>query len=103
MREAIKAAWALPTVKAWTGYCELEPFRRYRGDDYETNENLGLGNYPVKTFDELRNIAVNIARQLPGDGTFEVLTVPYSPDKYQVLADMGEEVIPKNHFSFSGS
>jgi hypothetical protein len=81
--------YRIAKVNAWTGYCELEPFRGYRGDEYETNENLGLGNYPVKTFDELRNIAVNIARQLLGDGTLEVLTVPYSPDKYQVLADMG--------------
>ncbi|MFZ8852636.1 hypothetical protein [Fervidibacter sp.] len=80
--------YRIAKVNAWTGYCELEPFRGYRGDEYETNENLGLGNYPVKTFDELRNIAVNIARQLLDDGTLEVLTVPYSPDKYQVLADM---------------
>ncbi len=76
-------------VNVWTGYCELESFRWYRGDDYETNEDLGLRDYPVKTFDELQNIAVNIARKLLGDGNFDILTVPYAPDKYQVLADMG--------------
>ncbi len=80
-------------VNAWTGYCELEAFREYRGDDYETNEDLGLGNYPVKTYEELQNIALNIARQLLGEGSYDVLTVPYTPDKQpykqKVLADMG--------------
>jgi len=76
-------------VNAWTGYCELEAFREYRGDNYETNEDLGLGDYPVKTFDELQNIAISIARQLLGEGSFDVLTVPYTPDKYQALADIG--------------
>lgn len=82
-------AVAKAKVNAWTGYCGLEPFRGYKGDDYETNEDLGLGGYPVKTYEELQNIAVNIARKLLGDGSYDILTVPYTPDKQQVLADMG--------------
>jgi hypothetical protein len=71
------------TVNAWTGYCELEPFREIG----ETNEQLGLGGFPIKTIDELRNIALNIAQQLLGPGSYDVLTVPYTPDKQQFLAD----------------
>lgn len=75
---------AIATVNAWTGYCVLESFRK---EIEETNTQLGLGGLPVKTIDELRNIALNIAQQLLGTGNYDVLTVPYTPDKQQLLAD----------------
>lgn len=75
---------AIATVNAWTGYCVLEPFRKRIE---ETNTQLGLGGLQVKTIDELRNIALNIAQQLLGIGSYDVLTVPYTSDKQQLLID----------------
>ena len=75
---------AIATVNAWTGYCVLEPFRKRLE---ETNTQLGLGGLPTKTIDELRNIALSIAQQLLGIGSYDVLTVPYTPDKQQLLTD----------------
>ena len=78
---------AAAKVNAWTGYCMLESFRGYKEYDDETNDDLGLGGYPVKTYEELQDIAVNIAKKLLGEGSYDILTVPYTPDKQQILAD----------------
>lgn len=72
-------------VNAYTGYCEIWPFRKRD----ETNEELGYGRLPVKTFKELKGIALNIAEQLLGSGTFEVFDEPYdlsNPEDYNLVS-----------------
>lgn len=80
------------TVNGWTGYCEIGPLRKMNSAaplGTETNTQLGLGDLPVKTIDELQSIALNIAQQLLGAGSYDVLTYNYTPDKQQLLADYG--------------
>ena len=76
---------AVVHVNAYTGYTEVE---RYRGFD-ETNDDLGYGNLPVKSYKELRSTALNIAEQLLGPGTFKVFEWPYdlsNPKHYEVVS-----------------
>ncbi len=80
------------TVNGWTGYCEIGPLRKISNTaplGKETNTELGLGNLPVKTVDELRDIALSIAQQLLGAGSYDVLTYAYTSDKQQMLAEYG--------------
>jgi hypothetical protein len=74
-------------VNAYTGYCEIEPYRKIG----ETNDELGYGNLPVKTFEELKEIALSIARQTIGSGDFWVFAEPYdlSNPKHYELASKG--------------
>jgi len=55
-------------VNAYTGYAEVEHYREFD----EINDNLGYGNLLVKSYEELRSTALNIAEQLLGPGTFKV-------------------------------
>jgi hypothetical protein len=73
-------------VNAYTGYTEVEPYR----ESGETNDELGYGHLPVKPYQELRSIALNIAEQLLGPGTFKVFDLfPYdlsNPEHYELAA-----------------
>lgn len=76
---------AIAHVNAYTGYCEIEPLRK--GE--EINEDLGYGDLPVKSFEEIQSIALNIAEQVLGSGTFEVYTNPYdlsNPTHYDLVS-----------------
>jgi len=72
-------------VNAYTGYTEVEPYR----EPDETNDELGYGHLPVKSYQELRSIALNIAEQLLGPGTFKVFEWPYdlsNPEHYEFVS-----------------
>ncbi len=77
---------AVVQVNAYTGYTEVETYR----ESGETNDELGYGHLPVKPFEELRSIALNIAEQLLGPGTFKVVDEwPYdlsNPEHYELAS-----------------
>ncbi|MCS6830324.1 MAG: hypothetical protein RMM08_09905 [Armatimonadota bacterium] len=61
-------------VNAWTGFCRVENWRERKNEEpgWETNTELGLGNFAFKSQGEIREIALQMARNLLGAGEFRV-------------------------------
>ena len=65
-------------VNAWTGFCKVENWREDKDEEpgWETNTELGLSDFAFKSAEEVREIALQMARNLLGAGEFRVYMSP---------------------------
>lgn len=65
-------------VNAWTGFCRVENWRERKDEEpgWETNTELGLSSFAVKSIEEIRAIALQMAQSLLGAGDFRVYMSP---------------------------
>lgn len=76
-------------VNAWTGFCRVENWRENKDEVpyWETNTELGLSGFAFKSAEEIREIALQMARNLLGAGEFRVYMSPPDTPSHPLLPE----------------
>lgn len=82
-------------VNAWTGLCRVENWREDKDEEpyWETNTELGLSSFVFKSAEEIREIALQMARNLLGAGEFRVYMSPPDTPNHPLLPEAWYKIL----------
>lgn len=82
-------------VNAWTGFCRVENWREDKDEEpyWETNTELGLSSFVFKSAEEIREIALQMARNLLGAGEFRVYMSPPDTPNHPLLPEAWYKIL----------